>query len=262
MRRKKLRRAHIGGAIALVLAGAGLAPVPAAGQDAMMDTAAVNALDRMGRYLNGLREMEVTATITQEDVLEDGQKVQTSATADLVAVRPNRLRLAVNGDRHQRLFLYDGRTFTLWAPTLRYYASAAAPESIILLADTLEERFNIELPLVDLFRWGTPQAPMSEIRSARDLGPAAVGGVTCQHYAFRQDGLDWEVWIQKGEHPLPRRVVLNTLGDDARPQYTATYAWNLAPSYNNDSFTFVAPPDARAIAWAEVRPVYTPSGRQ
>jgi hypothetical protein len=257
-----MRRRQLGGALALAIAGAGLAPDAAAAQDVVMDTAAINALDRMGRYLNGLREMEVAATITREDVLDDGQKVQTSATADLVAVRPNRLRLAVNGDRHQRLFLYDGKTFVLWAPTLRYYATAAAPESIILLADTLEERFNIELPLVDLFRWGTEQAPLSDIRSARDLGPAAVGGITCQHYAFRQDGLDWEVWIQKGEHPLPRRVVLNTLTDDARPQYTATYTWNLAPSYNSESFTFVAPPDARAIAWAEVRPVYTPSGRQ
>lgn len=261
-----MRRARIGTAMALALAGAGLAGVPAAGQDEVeMDTAAINALDRMGRYLAGVTEMEVNATITIESVLDDGQKVQNSAEADLVAVRPNRLRLAVNGDRHQRLFLYDGTTFVMYAPTLRYYATAAAPASIILLADTLEERLNIELPLVDLFRWGTPQAPLSDIRSARDLGPAAVGGVTCEHYAFRQEGLDWEVWIQKGEHPLPRRVVLNTLTDDARPQYTATYSWNLAPSYNKDSFTFVAPPDARAIAWSEARPVYAPSqpgGRQ
>lgn len=258
MRGKKMRRAQTGAAMALALAGAGLAGVPAAGQEAVMDTAAINALDRMGRYLNGVREMEVNAAITIEYVLDDGQKVQNSASADLVAVRPNRLRLAVNGDRHQRLFLYDGKTFVLWAPTLRYYATAPAPESIVQLADTLEERFNIELPLVDLFRWGTPQAPLSDITAARDLGPAAVGGITCQHYAFRQDGLDWEVWIQKGEHPLPRRLVLNTLTDDARPQYTATYTWNLAPSYNNDSFTFVAPPDARAIAWSEARPVYAP----
>lgn len=257
-----MRRAQTGAAMALALAGAGLAGVPAAGQEVVMDTAAINALDRMGRYLNGVREMEVNATITMEHVLEDGQKIQNSATADLVAVRPNQLRLAVNGDRHQRLFLYDGKTFVLWAPTLRYYASAPAPESIILLADTLEERFNIELPLVDLFRWGTPQAPLSDIRVARDLGPAAVGGVTCQHYAFRQDGLDWEVWIQKGEHPLPRRLVLNTLDDDARPQYTATYTWNLAPSYNNDSFTFVAPSDARAIAWTDAQPVYAPGQRR
>ncbi|HYR12459.1 MAG TPA: DUF2092 domain-containing protein, partial [Longimicrobium sp.] len=77
--RRKLRRVGIGGSMALALAGAGLAPAPAAAQEAEIDTAATNALDRMGRYLNGVREMEVTATITREDVLEDGQKVQTSA---------------------------------------------------------------------------------------------------------------------------------------------------------------------------------------
>jgi hypothetical protein len=254
-----MRRKQIRAAIALALAGAGLAAVPAEGQQPVRDTAAMNALERMGRYLGTLREMQVTAAITKENVLTDGQKIQSSANADLVAVRPNRLRLAVDGDKHQRLFLYDGATFTLYAPALRYYASAPAPPSIILLADTLEDRFNIELPLVDLFRWGTPQAPMSEIRSARVVGSSAVGGVTCEHYAFRQDGLDWEVWIQKGEHPLPRKLVLNTLTDDARPQYTATYTWNLAPSYNDAAFTFVAPPDARAIAFSQVQPVFAPA---
>lgn len=243
-------------AIALALAGTVLGGGRAAGQQAVMDTAATNALGRMGQYLAQLTEMQVNATITKEDVLPDGQKVQTSGTADLVAVRPNRLRVAIDGDRQQRLLLYDGTTFTVWAPKLRYYASAPAPPSIIQLADTLEDRFNIELPLVDLFRWGTPNAPLSEIRGARDIGPSAVGGVTCEHYAFRQNGLDWEVWIQKGEHPLPRKLVLNTLNDPARPQYTATYTWNLAPSYGRDSFTFVAPPDARAIPFSQMRPAY------
>lgn len=245
-----------GAVVALVVAATALGGSPAAAQQAVMDTSAMNALRRMGDYLGRLTEMQVTATISKEDVLTDGQKVQTSFTADMVAVRPNRLRVAVDGDRQQRLLLYDGKTFTVYAPKLKYYASAPAPASIIQLADTVEDRFNMELPLVDLFRWGTPQASWLDIRSARDLGPSAVEGVTCQHYAFRQDGLDWEVWIQNGEHPLPRKVVLNTLTDDARPQYTATYAWNLAPSYSNESFTFVAPPDANAIPFSQVRPAY------
>lgn len=245
-------------AVALALAGAVLGGSPAAGQQAAKDTAAMNALSRMGQYLSRLTEMQVSAAITKEDVLTDGQKVQTSATANLVTVRPNRLRLAVDGDRQQRLFLYDGRSFTLFAPKLRYYATASAPPTIIQLADSLEDRFGIELPLVDLFRWGSSEAPFAEIRAARDLGPSPVDGVTCEHYAFRQEGLDWEVWIQEGEHPLPRRLVLNTLTDEARPQYTATYTWNLAPSYDESSFTFVAPADAHAIAFSQVRPQYVP----
>jgi hypothetical protein len=73
------------------------------------------------------------------------------------------------------------------------------------------------------------------------IGPSQVGGVTCGHYAFRQDGLDWQVWIQMGEYPLPRKLVLTTLTDDARPQYVATFNWNLAPSFNDEAFSVVPP---------------------
>jgi hypothetical protein len=43
---------------------------------------------------------------------------------------------------------------------------------------------------------------------------------TCEHYAFRQEGLDWQIWIQ-GDYPLPRKFVIRTLTDDARPQHTS-----------------------------------------
>jgi hypothetical protein len=79
-----------------------------------------------------------------------------------------------------------------------------------------------------------------------------VGGVSCGHYAYRQEGLDWQVWIQLGDFPLPRRLVLTTMTDEARPQYTATYTWNLAPSFNDATFTFVPPPGAHKVVLAEI----------
>jgi hypothetical protein len=83
--------------------------------------------------------------------------------------------------------------------------------------------------------------------------------VTCQQYAFRQDGLDWQIWIQNGDFPLPRKVVLTTTTDDARPQYVATYTWNLAPSFSNDAFTFTPGKDAKRITIAQWRnPEVTP----
>ena len=43
-----------------------------------------------------------------------------------------------------------GVNFVIWAPRLRYYTQIDAPGSLDQLADTLETRFNLELPLVDL----------------------------------------------------------------------------------------------------------------
>lgn len=245
---------HSSRAAAVVAVAAALATTAASAhaQAAVRDTAAMSALARMGAYLNTLRAFQVRAEITSEEVLADGQKVQMASAADLVAAHPDRLRLSMEGEGRQRLLLFDGRTFTLWAPRLKYYASTPAPPSIRELVSVLEDRYALEVPMVDLFRWGTPEARVREITAARVIGPDQVGGVTCTHYAFRQDGLDWQVWIQKGDYPLPRKLVLTTLTDEARPQHSSVYTWNLAPSFNQAAFAFVAPADARRITFAEI----------
>jgi hypothetical protein len=238
----------------------GLAAVAVGGQAQTAATAAttalepgaVAALDKMGSYLRSLSAFQVRAVTTTEDVLEDGQKVQYASTTDLVATRrPDRLRAHVSSDLQDRLYLYDGKVFTLFASRLGFYATAPAPGTLGELTDRLEERYDIEIPLVDLFKWG-PSASAG-LTGAMDLGPNEVGGVTCQHYAFRQDGLDWQIWIQLGDYPLPRRLVATTTTDEARPQFTARYDWNLAPSFSESAFTFAPPPDATRIVFAADR---------
>ena len=65
-----------------------------------------------------------------------------------------------------------------------------------------------DMPLVDLFLWGSPQSTADRyITSAIDIGPSSVDGTTCEQYAFRQDGLDWQIWIQQG----------NVAGSDGEP---------------------------------------------
>jgi hypothetical protein len=209
---------------------------------------ALAALDKMGTYLRTLKAFQVRATTTTED----GQKVQYAAVTDLLAQVPDRLRAEVSTDRKDRMYLYDGKTFTLFAPRAGYYATVPAPPTIRELADRLEERFDVEIPMVDLFRWGGPRSTVADIKAATDVGPSEVEGTTCEHYAFRQPGLDWQIWIQQGNFPLPRKLVITTTTDEARPQYASVYTWNLAPSFNDAAFTFDPPSDAQKIVFTEV----------
>ena len=94
-------------------------------------------------------------------------------------------------------------------------------------------------------------APNNQLTAAMDVGPSQVDGVTCEHYAFRQEGADWQLWIQQGPHPLPRKLIITTTTDPSRPQFASTMAWNLAPSYNDAAFTFVPPNDAKKIMLSE-----------
>lgn len=220
---------------------------------AKVDTAAIGALNRMGAYLRTLTDLQVRANVTTEDVILDGQKIQMTSAINVIAQRPNHFFVEITDDRQPRQLFYDGKTFTIWAPRLKYYATVDAPPTINELATLLEDKYDIDLPLVDLFRWGTADSRFENLKSAIYVGPAVVNGITCMHYAYRQQGLDWQLWIQAGKYPLPLKVVLTTLDDDARPQHEATYTWNLAPSYNDKTFAFVASPDAKKISIAEAQ---------
>jgi hypothetical protein len=215
---------------------------------------AVAALEKMGAYMRTLNAFQVRAATTREDVLDDGEKVEFSSVTDVLVQRPDRFRAEVDGDRQTRLYLYDGKSFTLFARRAGYYATVPAPPTIGELADRLDDKYGIEVPLSDLFRWGGPKASTKEITAASDIGPSVVEGTTCEHYAFRQAGADWQVWIQNGSFPLPRKLVITTTTDEARPQFSAVYTWNLAPSYNDAAFTFDPPDDAKRIVFAEDAP--------
>ena len=211
---------------------------------------AMTALQKMGAYLRSLKVFQVQAVTSNEDVLEDGQKVQFAGATNILARMPDRFLISVDSDRLNRLWVYDGKQFTLLARRANYYATVPAPPTIGELADAMQEKYGLQLPLEDLFRWGGPKSQDAAITSAMFIGPSEIGGVSCGHYAFRQEGLDWQVWIQLGDFPLPRKLVLTTLTDEARPQYEATFDWNLAPSFNDAAFTFVPPKDAGKVVLA------------
>ena len=220
------------------------------GDSSAVDPDAIAALESMGKYLRTLKTIDVHAVVTRDEVQTDGQLVQKTSNVDVLAKRPDRLRAEVTDDRQPRTFYYDGKKFTLWAPLLNFYTTIDAPATIGDLADKLEDRYNVDLPLVDLFRWGTKEGDTKDITSAIDLGPSSVDGVTCEQYLFRQEGVDWQLWIQLGDFPLPKKIVITTLTDEARPQHSSVWTWNLAPSFNDAAFEFTPPTDAKVIPFS------------
>jgi hypothetical protein len=223
---------------------------PEAKEASNIDPDAINAVKKMAAYLHTLKSYQVIDDVTQDDVLEDGLIVQSTSKVDYLLARPNRMRIEVTSDERHRLYLYDGKNFTVWARLVNYYATVPAPPTIGELFEKVTDKYDIELPLYDLYNWGNKDEDLNKIKTAVDIGPSTVNGVTCEHYAFHQEGVDWQIWIQLGEFPLPRKLVITTLTDDARPQHSDTLTWNLAPSFNDGAFAFDPPPDAKRVVLA------------
>ncbi|MFC3814670.1 DUF2092 domain-containing protein [Lysobacter sp. GCM10012299] len=217
-----------------------------------VDPQAVAALESMGKYLRSLKDFTVHADTTIELVTDDSQKLQFPGTVDYKVRAPDKLQLDMQTDRKSRQLFYDGKSLTVYGPKAKYYATVDAPPTIREMLGSVEQTYGIEMPLADLFLWGTDQAPTSALKSATLVGPARIDGTVTNQYAFRQEGVDWQVWIEQGSRPLPRRLVITTTDDPAQPQYASTLTWNTAAGLKDSAFTFTPPKDAHRIQMVAV----------
>lgn len=253
-----LRKQWMPGLFAVLLAAPGLQaqtapPTAAASQPAnAVNPGALQALKDLGTHVQTLKSFQVTSHVSGERVLMDGQKLQHTASATLYVTRPDKLRVRMVSARSERELIYDGKTLTLYTPAQKSYSTVAFSGTIGQLIEALQTRFGVEVPLSDLFVWGTPAAPVGSIESAMNAGQDLIEGGLYDHYAFRQGPLDWQIWVSTGSKPLPRKVVITNRTDDARPQSVSMIDWNLKPAFKDSTFNFVPP---KGVTKAEIVPL-------
>jgi hypothetical protein len=199
------------------------------------DQAVIDRLKQMSAYLRALKSFQVTSQTTIDQVLDTGQKVQFGGVTGYRYVAPDKLRAFVRNDRTWRDFY--GKTLTQVAPRMNYYASVPASGPVGAVLDKVSDEYNIELPLADLFTWGSEDS-VNSVTSAILVGPANIDGADCDHFALRQDGADWQVWVQRGAQPLPRKMVITTTDEAQQPQYTALLKWYTTIRPGATEFTY------------------------
>ena len=226
------------------------APAPAAA--AVVNAKAVERLNAMGSYLRSLKVFTVNADVTVEEVLDSGQKVENARSVQIAARMPDKLRVDTTSAERSRRIYFDGKNVTIYAEKLKYYGSFPAPATISEAIEVAAKKYDLEIPLADLFLMGTDRFDTKSITEAIYVGPQLVGGVLCDQLAFRQPGVDWQVCIERGKAPLPRKlVVTGTGGDPAQPVRRSVLTWKAGAAPEAAAFTFAPPKGATRIAVKE-----------
>jgi hypothetical protein len=214
------------------------------------DPEVIAALDKMGADLRSLQSFGLSLAMTTEEVLTTGQKVQHSGTAEYGLRRPDALRIETKSDRVNRTVVYDGKTFTLFAPRVGYYATFPAPGTIKETLEQARDKLGLELPITELFTWGADPDSAAPITSAFSIGPETISGQLCDQYAFRQEGIDWQIWLRQGARALPCKIVIARTDDSSMPEFAAVFEWRLDQVFAADAFTFSPPTGARRIEFS------------
>jgi hypothetical protein len=235
-----------------MLVAAGL-PQLGHAQPTGMDAQAEKLLRRMSDYLAGRQQFSLKAESTLEVVLTSGQKIQFDSPATLEVSRPNKLRAHRKGDIVNQEFFYDGKTLTLYNPKENLYATTAAPPTLDETLDFAREKLDIIAPGAEILYKNAAERMLKVTTSGFVVGPSVVGGVKSTHLAFRGAEVDWQIWIEDGAKPLPRKFILTSKQVKGEPQFTVLIRnWDVAPKLTDQMFTFVPPKGAKKIEFLQL----------
>jgi hypothetical protein len=258
---KERIRSHFSGnsGRSLSLAGFALAglmalSIFAAEDKPALDPRADRLLKRMGDFLGQAKFFSVNAEVWQDTQLSNGERVQAGRNVQVQVRRPNRFHSELRSTRHHRELIYDGSALTLLNRAENFYGTVPATGSLDDAMDLACEQFGITMPFEDFVRSDPHRDLLRKVTSGSDIGPVTVIGVPCEHLAFTQDDIDWQVWIETGPRPVPRKFVITYKDEPDSPQYTAIFSnWDFITQLPDFVFKFEPPGDASKIKVKEIR---------
>ena len=205
-------------------------------------------VQQMSKRLAAATELTVTTTEQRDVVRRSGTKDRVSLTGVYTLRRPDRFHTTLTGGKGLESW-YDGKKLTVAVQEEKVFSQAPMPETIDRTLDALAERYDMALPLADLFYSNPAKALLSDTTTGGYAGTENVGETPCHHLAFRDVGVEWEVWLPLQGEPLPTRFKTVGKHRTGQPVTEVTFKnWNLAPQTSDATFTPSVPAEYEGIA--------------
>jgi len=220
----------------------------------VIEPTAKNLMNKMGNFLNMAKQFSFHAEVMFDDHLPSGQKIQFAAAEDVSVKKPDRIYVDYQSDLGSKKFWYNGKSITLLSPTHNNYSTIDAPPNIKSAIDLLMKDYGFTVPLGDFLFSDPHNALMKNVLAGISVGPGDVNGVDCQHLAFVEKYIDWQIWIEDGNEPIPRKVVITYKTLPNSPQYIAMLSnWNFKKSLPDSLFSADLPKDAKHIDFMKLK---------
>jgi hypothetical protein len=208
-------------------------------------------LKGMADYVASQKNLAVTFDSDIEVITNSLQKIQFTSSGQVQLSRPDKLRATRTGGYRDVEIVFDGKTLTVNNRDGKDYAQIEAAGSAEELIDVLRDKHGVVAPGADLLLTNVFNVMMNDVVEAAIIGKGIIDGVECNHLAFRNIETDWQIWIESGAKPIPRKYVITSKGVGQAPQYTLRIKdWKTdVPA---DAFAFKPDPSFKKIALGDL----------
>jgi hypothetical protein len=208
-------------------------------------------LKGMADYVASQKTLAVTFDSDIEVITSHLQKIQFTSSGQVQLSRPDKLRATRTGGYRDVEIVFDGKMLTVNNKDGKDYAQIEAAGTAEELIDVLRDKHGVVAPGADLLLSNVFDVMMADVVEATLIGKGVIDGVECDHLAFRNVETDWQIWIESGAKPIPRKYVITSKGIGEAPQYTLRIKdWKTdVPA---DAFAFKPDPSFKKIALGDL----------
>jgi hypothetical protein len=228
------------------------------GQSKVASPAIDPQAEKIIKELNVHKKKDIKASAevidTMDEVLKTGEKIQYSHVRKLKISEPKQFWIESKGDITNTTIWKDDKMFTLLDRANNVYGQVAAPGTIAETMDMMVDKYGVTTPLADLLSDDLYSVLMKNAKTCRYLGLHYAEGIKCHHIAATQKDIDWQIWVDAGDVPRLRKIVITYKQKPGAPQYIAVLkSFTELDQVPEDTFSFKAPEGAKKIPLLPVK---------
>ena len=206
-------------------------------------------LKAMSDYVGSQKTVELTFDSDIEIITPELEKIQFTNSGEALVSRPDKLRAHRVGGYADVALFFDGKTVSVYGKNINGYAQFEGPSTIDQLVEALRQGRGVALPGADLLLAQPYDALVAGVIEAKHIGRGVIDGRECEHLAFRNVDTDWQLWVEVGERPVPRKMVITSKTVKNAPQYTLRVkGWKTDAEPAPDAFQFQPPAGAAKLS--------------
>lgn len=206
-------------------------------------------LKAMSDYVSSQKTIEFTYDSDIEVITPQLEKIQFTSSGETQLSRPDKMRAhRLSGHAEVSLF-FDGKTVSVFGKSDDSWAQFEAAGTVDQLVAALRAGYGVSMPGADLMLSNPYDVLVADVEEAKHIGRGVVEGVMCEHLAFRNFDTDWQLWVETGATPVPRKMVITSKTVNGAPQYTLRVkSWKTGVEVAPGAFTFVPPATAKKVS--------------
>jgi len=199
-------------------------------------------------YVSSQQTIELRFDSDIEIVTPQLEKIQFTNSGEVLLSRPDKLRAHRVGGYADVELIFDGKVASVYGKNLNVYAQFEVPGTVDHLIEALRAGHGVALPGADFLLSRPYEVLVADVMEAKHIGRGVVDGVACEHLAFRNFDTDWQLWVDVGDKPIPRKLVITSKTLNGAPQYTFRIkSWKTGFEPARNAFKFAPPAGAEQI---------------